>query len=127
MKRKLYRFAALTTVIVLLTTFINTDSINAPINSKYPWVHVTIQKETNRGESKDWIKALDEAIDTLPPHIVINIKSKNGLNVTLTVESNEKWSGQAYSDLTTGIYFNEQPLLKNYPLTSEPLGLNGFS
>ena len=127
MKRKLYRFAALTIVIVLLTTFINTDSINASINSKYPWVHVTIQKETNRTESKDWIKALDEALDTLPSHIVTGIKSENGLNVTLTVESNEKWSGRAYPDLTTGIYFNEQPSSKNYPLDSEPPILNGFS
>src|SRR3989344_3909123 len=104
MKRKLYRFAALTTVIVLLTTFINTDSINASINSKYPWVHVTIQKETNRTESKDWIKTLDVELYTLHTHIVTGIKSVNGFNITLTVEYNKKRCGLACPDLTTGIY-----------------------
>ncbi len=127
MKRLTFRVTIFTAIIVLLTVFVSADTNNtqAP-RSKYPWVHVTVEKEISRDESEDWIKALDEALDVLPSHIVTVIKSQNGLNVTLTVEPKEWWSGLAYSD-STGIYFNEQPFIENYPLDSEPLGLNGFS
>ncbi len=109
-------------------TLVNADTdIVRPPASKYPWIHVTIKNEMSRSESTDWIDALDEALDTLPPHIIDAIGGKNGLNITLTVQSGENWSGQAYPDETTGIYFNEGPLLSDYPLASEPIGLYGFS
>ncbi len=124
----LRKITASTLLLALVIALVNADTgaMRMPA-SIYPWVRITIENEINRSESTDWTRALDEALDILPPHIVGTINGTSGLNVTLTVQSQEKWSGRAYPDETTGIYFNERPLLSDYPLASEPIGLYGFS